>query len=63
MHRTLDADHGVAVTARFADDPRQHHLLGGLELDDLRGLRKVRAEKLKARQEDKLCDQFNVTAV
>ena len=51
------------MKARFADDPRQHRLLGGLQLDDLRGLRKVRAEKLKARQEDKLCDQFNVTAV
>ena len=27
------------------------------------GLRKLRAEKLKARQVDDLCDRFNVTAV
>ena len=27
------------------------------------GLRKLRAEKLKARQVDDLCDHFNVTAV
>jgi hypothetical protein len=27
------------------------------------GLRKLKAEKLKARQVDELCDRFNVTAV
>jgi hypothetical protein len=27
------------------------------------GLRKLRAEKLKARQVNDLCDRFNVTAV
>lgn len=27
------------------------------------GLRKLRAEKIKARQVDELCDRFNVTAV
>jgi hypothetical protein len=34
-----------------------------LRLFERSGLRKLRAEKLKARQVDDLCDRFNVTAV